>query len=43
MYIECTINGLHLQANVASAVLTQIELDCATGLILVHCVRKLRG
>ena len=29
-----TVNGLRLQANVASAVLTQIELDCRTGLIL---------
>ncbi len=29
-----TVNGLRLQANVASAVLTLIELDCSTGLIL---------
>ncbi len=29
-----TVNGLRLQANVASAVLTHVELDCSTGLIL---------
>ena len=29
-----TVNGLRLQANVASALFTQIELDCSTGLIL---------
>ena len=29
-----TVNGLPLHSNVASDVLTQIELDCSTGLIL---------
>ncbi len=29
-----TANSLRLQANIASAVLTQMELDCCTGLIL---------
>ena len=32
--LKYTINGLRLQANIASAVLTQIELDCSMGLIL---------
>ncbi len=32
--MKYTANGLRLQANIASAVVTQIELDCGTGLIL---------
>ncbi len=35
-HVKYTVNGLRLQANVASAVLTQIELECTCSVPILN-------
>ncbi len=41
--LKYTVNGVHLQANVASAVLTQLELECTCSVpkVYVHTMQAI--